>query len=391
MNRHIRGKKISFSSKAYFFGRVLNLSDTDVTDRSISSLCCGVRRVGIDSTEKPDISKSLIKLDLHGTVVTPLGIQCALMDLPNLQEITHSMLMYAVAKLQMRQVKMAEFISDVERTVSKIRPLKIRLLQSDEFGKGNVLVADAQFISPAINLCPRIQYVHLRDLSNVKTESLFPLLSLNDVIDLVLQFNEYEHVDFDTQIVPLLHMHGKTLHNLQLHSVQNINITVIACLCTKLQTLELDGCNSYCKSNPTTAFSVSGNLRANFDNLKSVNISHTPMFKTETLMNFQMSSNCLKLILGSPLLEKIVFREQINLTDKILLDVTNTTKLSCLKTLSLTLCNSITMRSLWNVIRLYNPLESLHLIDCRGITKRDYYNLKRYLSKQKLQVEIDWA
>ncbi|XP_071519926.1 uncharacterized protein [Panulirus ornatus] len=143
--------------------RVLNLSDTDVTDRSIFSLCHGDRRVGISATdkpstgisatekcfseteklslnvsEKPDISKSLIKLDLHGTVVTFLGIQCALMNLPNLQEITHSLLLYAVAKLQMRRERMANSVSEEGKTVSEIQPLKIRLLQSDDFGKVKV-------------------------------------------------------------------------------------------------------------------------------------------------------------------------------------------------------------------------------------------------------------
>ncbi|KAK8741651.1 hypothetical protein OTU49_002319 [Cherax quadricarinatus] len=370
--------------------RVLNLSDTDITDMGVSSLCHGVMSPDILPTEKPHISTSLIKLDLYGTAVTDKGIQCALVNLPNLQEITHSTLLYAVANLKKSREKMAEVAVDINGIIPEFTPLMLRFLQCDEFGSGNLgHFANAQFISAAISLCPNIQYVHLRDLGNIKTDSLVPLLTLNNVIDLVLEFNGPDQVDFYTQIVPLLHKHGETIRNLHLRFVNNINVTVIAYLCPELSTLSLDGLNSYSSVDSAKTHSVPRDVKPSFSHLKSININCAPRHEYEAL-NYHVPADSLRLILGSHVLEKIIVIEQDNLCDEILIDAVHTTKFPHLKLLSLTQCKNITIESIRSVIRLNNPLETLHIIYCQNITNVDYHKVEKYVKKQRLLVELAW-
>ncbi|XP_045596527.1 uncharacterized protein [Procambarus clarkii] len=370
--------------------RVLNLSDTDVTDMGVSSLCHGIMSSDILPTEKPHISKSIIKLDLYGTAVTDKGIQCALVNLPNLQEITHSTLLYALANLKKSREKMAEVSVDIGSIVPEFGPLKLRFLQCDEFGSGNLgHFANAQFINPAINLCPNIQYVHLRDLGNIKTDSLLPLLTLNNVIDLVLEFNGPNQVSFCTQIVPLLHKHGETLRNLQLRFVANINLIVIAYLCPELNTLSLDGLNTYSDYDPSKVHAVPRDVKPSFSHLKSININCAPISEVLAL-TFHVPTDGLRLILESPVLEKIIVIEQDNLNDEILINAVRTSKFPRLRLLSLTQCKNITIESIRYVIRLNNPLETLHIIYCQNITNVDYHKLEKYVEKQRLLVELAW-
>ncbi|XP_042242637.1 uncharacterized protein LOC121879909 isoform X2 [Homarus americanus] len=366
--------------------RVLNLSDTRVTDMGISSLCHGVMSADINPKEKPDISKSLIKLDLYGTAVTYKGIQCALVNMPNLQEVTHSALLYAVAKLKASRDTMTELAQVSGGSLPELGPLQLRFLQSDEFGSGRLgEYGDAQLISPAINLCPNIQYVHLRDLGNVEPDSLLPLSTLNNVIDLVLQFDEYDLVDFFLQILPLLQKHGETLRNLQLQFVNNINIVVIAYLCPELQVLGIHGVNS-CTCDAAKYFSTPQNIKPRLCHLKSVNIHNS-----QEEMDFQLPAESLKVMLGSPLLEKIVIVAQDNLTDEILIEIAHTSKLPNLKILSLTMCNNITIESIRNVIRLNNPLETLNIIYCQKITIDNFHKLQKYIKIRRLPVELSWS
>ncbi|XP_042856820.1 uncharacterized protein LOC122243351 isoform X2 [Penaeus japonicus] len=371
--------------------RVLNLADTDVTDIGISSLCHGIKMSTIHPSEKTHISQSLLKLDLYGTVVTPKGIQCALINMPNLKEIVHSTLLFSVSKLVESRQRMAEEALVLGGDIQELGPLQLRAVQSDEFGGGAFGVfADAEHITTALSVCPSVQYLYLRDISNVKSNSFLPISKLKNVIDLVLTLSDDVHVDFYEQIFPLLQCHGESLRRLHLQNVQKINVELIGHLCPELQILELDGNNTYCHSGQVSKEFKNKKSKPKFNNLKSLNLSHVPNDILESL-EFQISAECLRLTLGSPLLEKVSVMGQDLLTNEILLDVMQTTKLPHLSFLSLTLCNNIDNVSIWTLIHLNNPLSELNLIDCQEITFGDYNGFQKYIKKNKLALKISWA
>lgn len=366
--------------------RVLNLADTDVTDIGISSLCHDLR-----VSQNTHISRSLLKIDLYGTVVTPKGIQCALINMPNLKEIVHSTVLFSVSKLVESRQRMAEEASVLGGVVPELGPLQLRALQSDEFGSGVFGdFADGEHITSALKVCPSVQYLYLRDISNVKSNTFLPILNLENVIDLVLTLTEEVHVDFYKEIMPLLQRHGESLRRLHLQNVQKINVEVIGHLCPELHTLELDGNNTYCHSNLVSKEFKNKKVKPTFSHLKSVILNRVPNDIVESI-EFQIPAECLRLTLGSPLLEKVSVMGQDLLTNEILLDVMHTTKLPHLGFLSFTLCNSIDSAPIWTLLHLNNPLSELNLIDCQEITFGDYNGFKKYVKKNKFALKISWA
>ncbi|XP_037790926.1 uncharacterized protein LOC119586291 [Penaeus monodon] len=312
--------------------RVLNLADTDVTDIGISSLCHDMR-----VSKKTHISRSLLKMDLYGTVVTPKGIQCALINMPNLKEIVHSTVLFSVSKLVESRQRMAEEASVLGGVIPELGPLQLRALQSDEFGSGAYGV-----------------------------------------------FADGEH------IASALKHHGESLRRLHLHNVQKVNVELIGHLCPELHTLELDGNNTYCHSNLVSKEFKNKKVKPKFSHLKSVILSRVPSDIVESI-EFQIPAESLRLTLGSPLLEKVSVMGQDFLTNEILLDIMHTTKLPHLGFLSFTLCNNIDSAPIWTLLHLNNPLSELNLIDCQEITFGDYNGFKKYVKKNKLTLKISWA
>lgn len=357
-----------------------------MTDIGISSLCHDLR-----VSQNTHISRSLLKIDLYGTVVTPKGIQCALINMPNLKEIVHSTVLFSVSKLVESRQRMAEEASVLGGVVPELGPLQLRALQSDEFGSGVFGdFADGEHITSALKVCPSVQYLYLRDISNVKSNTFLPILNLENVIDLVLTLTEEVHVDFYKEIMPLLQRHGESLRRLHLQNVQKINVEVIGHLCPELHTLELDGNNTYCHSNLVSKEFKNKKVKPTFSHLKSVILNRVPNDIVESI-EFQIPAECLRLTLGSPLLEKVSVMGQDLLTNEILLDVMHTTKLPHLGFLSFTLCNSIDSAPIWTLLHLNNPLSELNLIDCQEITFGDYNGFKKYVKKNKFALKISWA
>ncbi|KAK7066161.1 hypothetical protein SK128_021006, partial [Halocaridina rubra] len=347
--------------------KYLNLCNSRVTDVGIISLCQGPRNCSPDTKKVTAIAKSLVRLKLHGTFVTAEGLQIALLCMSNLQELSHSALLYALGNMKDCNSLTSSFCDKNGTLLLEKKTFSLKHVMSDDFGCFVLgLLSDARLITHAVKLCPNICYLHLTDLTHVEEDSLLPLLELDSIIDLTLHFEEKEDVNFYTLIVPLLVKHGPTINTLRLRHVQKTNIAVIACLCPELQILSLESNSFYSESNPSYITPVK--VEPSFQHLKVINVYNSIGGNLQEHISYQIPADNLKLLLKSPPLEDIFLICQDALIDDMLIEVANTTQLKYLKSIQFMLCNNITIKSIWALMHLRNPLSTLSLMDCQQIT-----------------------
>ncbi|XP_064086042.1 uncharacterized protein LOC135201085 [Macrobrachium nipponense] len=373
--------------------RILNLSDSSATDKGIAGLIhghhCPPTR---DPFETTALSRKLIHLNVYGSHVTSSGVLAALVYMPSLQELNHSELLASIARLSSSDLELHLFKEYRKIGLDENPVLNLRRLQCDEYGFNmSGICCDASLISFGVTMCPLVHSINFGDLISVRSESLLPLLQLNEIDDLTLYFEEKEEVDFYEHILPLLLKFGPGLRKLHLRSVHKVNLKVIGCLCNELQLLRLMSNCYYCDRNPGEAFSSLSKVQPSFQHLKIISVDNEVGGNLHEHMKAQIPVDSIRLLLQSPCLEEISLIDQDGLTDEVLMACARETKLPKLKEVQFVVCNNLTVTSIWEVMHLKNPMSTLRLIDCKQITVNDYKDLTTYVKRNKFALDVLWS
>ena len=80
-----------------------------------------------------------------------------------------------------------------------------------------------------------------------------------------------------------------------------------------------------------------------------------------------------------------------DMTDKTMAEIYASNRMNKLETLCLKHCDSITVDSVWPLLRRYNEMKVLHLVFCQKTTRQDAERIQKHVRKHKDPLDFKWS
>lgn len=247
-------------------------------------------------------------------------------------------------------------------------------------------------LSAAVSLCSSLMKLRLITQETLFDEDLLCLVSCERLRELSIGSGEACNITFDGGIHPVLQAVGKTLVSLSLAEMPSVNLRTLAQFCPDLRTLLLFMNHNYslaCVEEERSPFTqqlveLSLPLLEKLEEVHLACVSH--LWSTSVA-----PSDSLPLLLSSPTLRHVYFKDCPSLTDGIFQKLFESHRFRSLEHLELEQCNSITKRSIDLLFNPGNPLRILKLWECQSITCQNANDWRKKAKKKKWQIAIDWS
>ena len=234
--------------------------------------------------------------------------------------------------------------------------------------------------------CPHVEHVYVVLSDNVTCQTLMSLLDIKYLREIHVRdesWSDHGGVTFSEVMSPVLTRHGATLVNINLAEVRHVDIGSICDTCPALVHLALHWNKSYVISNNSAQrewFPAMKTFEASF-----VNDNENVYWPSE------MSRDHLMMLLRSSMLQSVKICHSNNLDDVCMENVYNFSLFQHLQHLELDNCHEITFQCLEVLLEHENSLQSVKLLKCEQITKRDIQNYQRRIQKWKWDLDLVWS
>ena len=231
-------------------------------------------------------------------------------------------------------------------------------------------------LSIAAAYCPFVVEVTLFAFAN--DECLVTLSLLQQIKSLVLM-QCFEHVTFDNGILPFLQIRGQQMHTLRLE-VSEIDTKVVGFFCPNVVKLELEFLNNFVSDATPVKFTKGSKLYSRL------------LWLSVACENISLDNFSLRLLLGHCQNITYLCLENVNdMTDKTMTEIYASNPMNKLDTLCLKHCDSITVDSVWPLLRRYNEMKVLHLESCQKTTRQDAERIRKHIRKHKDPLDFKWS
>uniref|UniRef100_T1IP17 F-box domain-containing protein n=1 Tax=Strigamia maritima TaxID=126957 RepID=T1IP17_STRMM len=338
--------------------RSLDVSWCPVTDDGISSLC-----INMDDIENAENSRCLKinSLLVIGTNITDRGAMIAIKHLPYLRVFEYP-----------NNCRSLELLyGDADSDWSAVHPLETLYYDCEPHS----FVAQ-QTIEMAVITCPNVNKVCLTN-SNMSDQILLLLSNFSHLSDLSLGNGPLSSLSFNG-VSTLLRLKGNHLTTLVLVEIPQVDVNVIGQCCPCLQHIELLFIAGY--ESPESDVCT---VRTPFEQLRIIRIVCTEEYDIPGKQLLTLLAHC-------PNLHDVFLQRCQTLTDSLLNDALNSNTLPNLTLVELEYCNTLTVASVMSLFSLDNPLNSLKMWWCRGITRADYSFLKDLVMQENLDTTVEW-
>lgn len=344
----------------------LNLSACPITDMGIMSLC-----VSFDPLAQK--CAKLLKLDVTSTVVTVKGIQCALDNLPQIQFVIYPDICEALYRMFSTKDKQEGDKCD--------HGLKLRYLSIQQMKA--TLAPVTQSIEVSCNHCPNITEVHF--LRGVNNAGVLALSVLKHIKILHLANCEEQLMTFEEGILPLLQASGKSMEELFLNEINQIDVGCVGVCCPNLKIF----------SCLIAGYDIAEFLSHSHPEMLSLNAkTFTELEEIRLLLHTEQtnfSESYIRMLMNnSPKLKSIQLAQVDAFTDQVLEQILNENPLHRLQKLKLESCMQITGEGIWKLIQAENNLKKLSMLHCFEITRADYYEVQKYCQRMNYAMDITW-
>ena len=238
----------------------------------------------------------------------------------------------------------------------------------------------SESLSLALSVCPHVEHVYVVLSQDVTCQSLLSLLDITCLHELHVRdettWSDNDSLIFSDVMNPVLTKHGDTLVSINFAEVFHVDVAAICDTCPNLLHVALLWNKSY------TISDISGQ-RQWFPKLKTVEYS---VFQPN-----EMPPNNLLLILRSPHLKSLKIRQSCHLSDQIIEDTLSIHSFQYLENLELNKCHSLSFEGLEMLLEHENNIESVKLLECEQITKRDIQIYQKKLKKWKWSLNLEWS
>lgn len=348
---------------------------TRVTDCGVFSLFQNIEDNFLESLPpRSTISSSLESLDVRDTFVTSESIKGALLNLPNLSNLSSEILL----------ISLIEILNSLENNYLTNKSS----LDYPTFGIKNlyhkVFFPSEGLTTPnlmqVLKMCPKVQDIICCG-NSMEPNFFLQFANLNYITELTLDSPPDARVQFNTQILPILKTRGVNIVLLSLGMVSMVDVSDIGMYCPHIESL------SFFEN--TFRQSVNPNEKEfAFNYLKKLEIYSLCLDSVLSVNeDFCVTQENLSTLLTSPFLESIHLTEQKHVNDALLEDVFKTNSFLHLKVLSFEECN-ITKKTLWRFLQLHNPLNTLIIRDCNYIQQKHYEAFLDYVKMNGFNLKI---
>jgi hypothetical protein len=349
-----------------------------ITDAGIQGLCVSVNHLGKED-QRLGQCKSIETLFIGGTRITKKGIQTALINLPFLKILPTD---YCFAVL-------VQFLAEMHQPDWNLKRLKdIRKYSLDSLFLGDCILYDGTHYSIpytsgslglVASLCPSVTSVDIELITGLTDSDLLGLLTLKNVNKLGISalYDGSSTASFEGGVVPLLKGFGSTLKELELSSLEDVNIRAIIDFCPKLQSLTLDN-ESYsttvsAKEDAIPSHSKRSRMEQKpsvLKNLEKLCVVYPPENEYPS-EEAKISSADLLSLFSSPSLIDIDIQSCSNLTDYIFERASEIHQFLSLENLRLCVCCILTRKGIDVVMNNKTPLKTIDIYYCSNITDDD--------------------
>ena len=326
----------------------------------------------------------LCKLDLSSSMVTDMGIRALLRSLPHLQEFRHSNLVHCIIAESPILEEYEEYLrgSQLHDKVP-CQPANrdsgqngLRRLECCDFC--SVTDQDLKLISYS---CPKVVSLDLRFARGFSKRGLMDLMHLEHLQELKLASSD--ELSFRNGVDIYLKGHGSQLTVLSLEDFDGLDLSYIGQLCPNIRKLLV-----FMMDDDATFTSRDNNNRAlqpMFLYLEELALWCT---NTNTTITHEMLS---AIFTQSYSLRSLEVIRVATFTDSILEEAILSHGFTDLKSLALHECNAVSSSGISQLIRdERNALETLTLMDCFAITKRDYEGWCKVVKKRNYSLAVSW-
>jgi hypothetical protein len=240
--------------------------------------------------------------------------------------------------------------------------------------------------------------VKVEFITGLTDSDLLGLLSLENVNELEIHGNDFNStvLTFEGGVVPLLKGFGSTLKELELSSLEDVNIRAIIDFCPKLQSLTLDN-ESYsttvsAKEDAIPSHSKRSRMEQKpsvLKNLEKLCVVYPPENEYPS-EEAKISSADLLSLFSSPSLIDIDIQSCSNLTDYIFERASEIHQFLSLKKLTVCHCQYVTHKSIDVVMNKKTPLSKIYIGSCGNITDDDIDLLISNARSEKWELSVGY-
>lgn len=312
---------------------------------------------------KSRLCRTLEKLNLFETNVTPQGVQIALKHLRSLTILDSFHIVEALVTLSKSAA-----VCDNKFSISKLRT-----------SPGTSYIRDSlQLVLP---ICHSLNHISIYGTKGLKDSDLLCLKSLKmlrtlEINRCLLYAPKETEITFDGGVAPLLKVFGKSLETLGLECVDFVRISTVIDCCPNLIALVISGATGS-RENERDLFQ---------DSKKKPPAVFKELKKLKCFLEMQVE--CLLFLLASPLLEDLSLSHCDALTDDVFVKTVKSHHFQNLKQLSLAVCDTLTNRGIDALLNNWNPLECIDFFSCQNISSRKVAAWRSLIRKKKWNLEI---
>lgn len=379
----------------------LDFSKTKISTLAIQSLfrsCCDLQDLALRHCQVCDNDVGVLcnmamqkerfalrKLDLSSSMVTDMGIRALLRTIPHLQEFLYSNLIgciiaespiteeyehqYLLQLPPLGQESSSTYNNETGQT-------SLRMLECTDFS--HVTDNHIKLIS---FLCPKLVSLDLRFARGFSSAGLTDLLRLKHLKELKLASSD--QLSFEGALLNYLRLHGQQLTVLSLEDFDGLDLHLVGQLCPHLRKL--------------LVFMMSDSASFTSGEYGSV-LNSTPFEHLEELAlwcsnaSTALTSDILNTVLPHCQALRSLEVIRVNaLTDSVLHEAVESHGFLSLKSLTLHECNAVSRAPISRLILDdRNVLETLTLMDCFSITRRDYEGWLKLVKRRNYNLSVAW-
>ena len=231
-------------------------------------------------------------------------------------------------------------------------------------------------LASTILFCPFVVEVVIARVRGILDQDLKALLNLENLERLFLICVKFS---FDGGLLPMLRKFGpKSLEQLTLWSVNEVDVAAIAQHCSKLRHLSLDCIKQYIQSTPEQS-----KFLHQLNSLEYLDFRHHSYLATGAPTSIDVS-----ILLSSPSLLSIIIWNVDALTDQEIERAALLNFLPKLNHLHLVTCPNVTSRSIEVLLSLNSPITKLFFSRCAQLSLADANKWKKMVEENNFDLTI---
>lgn len=241
---------------------------------------------------------------------------------------------------------------------------------------------DPESVALAFCHCPKVKEVYW--YQDATDEGLAHLGALEHLCVLEVTSDKPQAVTFHGGVLPLLRKRGEEMMSLGLYDVQDVDLALMGWLCPVLQRLKL--VSTHEDADFAHSYLTTQQCRSSFQALQQLTV-----VMASGVHSRLVTEDLEHLLVNAISLQELHLIEVECFTDQVLVSALSVHGFPCLKQMQLQSCNRITPGSLMQLIATNNPLSHLVLRNCQLVTYHDYQQFTTMVSRESLDLNIEWA